>query len=120
MIKHIAFTVYPVGDLARARRFYEDDLGLTPARNFFDAWYEYDLAGGCFAITTKMEGVTPAADAGGSLAFEVDDVDACVAELRGKGVRVKTEPFTTPVCRMAIIVDSEGNAVILHKANGGA
>ncbi len=27
MIKHIAFTMYPVTDMERARRFYEDTLG---------------------------------------------------------------------------------------------
>ncbi len=115
MIQGIAFTMYPVKDLARARRFYEDDLGLTLSRSFFDCWYEYDLAGGCFAITTNIEGVTPSAEAGGCLAFEVDDVDGCVERLRAKGILVKREPFSTPVCRMAVVVDSEGNGVILHK-----
>ena len=29
MVTHIAFTMYPVKDLTRARRFYEEDLGLV-------------------------------------------------------------------------------------------
>ncbi len=120
MIQRIAFTMYPVKDLARARRFYEEDLGLALTRSFFDCWYEYDLEGGCFAMTTNVEGVTPSAEAGGSLAFEVDDVDGCVERLRAKGIQVKREPFSTPVCRMAVIVDPEGNAVILHKVSGAA
>ncbi|MGH7231478.1 MAG: VOC family protein [Nitrospiraceae bacterium] len=40
MITSIAFTVYPVTDLARARRFYEETLGLTVSRNFRDEWAE--------------------------------------------------------------------------------
>lgn len=32
MIKHIAFTLYPVTDMARARRFYEETLGLRLTR----------------------------------------------------------------------------------------
>lgn len=115
MVKAIAFTMYPVKDMARARRFYEQDLGLPLARSFQDAWVEYDLDGGAFAITTMAEGVSPSADAGGSIAFEVDDVDELVNALRAQGVRVKLEPFSTPVCRGAVILDPEGNAVILHQ-----
>lgn len=32
MIKHIAFTMYPMTDMARARRFYEDTLGFRLTR----------------------------------------------------------------------------------------
>jgi catechol 2,3-dioxygenase-like lactoylglutathione lyase family enzyme len=28
MVKHIAFTMYPVTDMTRARQFYEEMLGL--------------------------------------------------------------------------------------------
>ncbi len=55
------------------------------------------------------------ADAGGSIGFEVDDVDALVTDLRARGVTVKVEPFSTPICRMAVVLDSEGNAVTLHQ-----
>jgi len=116
MITSIAFTMYPVTDIARARRFYEQDLGLTVSRVFQDAWIEYDLAGGTFAITTLAEGVSPSADAGGGIGFEVDNVDAMVTTLRAKGTTVKLEPFSTPVCRMAVILDLEGNALTLHQA----
>jgi len=37
MIKSIAFTMYPVTDIARARKFYEQDLGFTVSRVFQDA-----------------------------------------------------------------------------------
>jgi extradiol dioxygenase family protein len=52
MITSIAFTMYPVTDLGRARRFYEQDLGLRVARVFQDAWVEYDVGDGTFAIST--------------------------------------------------------------------
>ncbi|MBI5854733.1 MAG: hypothetical protein HZB35_05790 [Nitrospirae bacterium] len=41
---------------------------------------------------------------------------AMVADLRADGTSVKVEPFSTPVCRMAVILDPEGNAVVLHHA----
>jgi predicted enzyme related to lactoylglutathione lyase len=117
MIKHIAFTLYPVTDMARARRFYEETLGLRltrrEAREF--EWIEYDLDGGTFALTNLTEGGAPSADAGGSIAFEVQNVDETVEQLRAKGVRVKLEPLSTPVCRLAVILDSEGNALTLHQ-----
>lgn len=118
-VKHIAFTMVPVKDMSRARRFYEEELGLELTHNFRDRWVEYHLGNGCFAMTTMAEGVSPAADKGGSIAFEVDDVDATVERLRaGKG-KVKAEPFSSPVCRMAVLVDTEGNAFMVHAKNAG-
>ena len=115
MVKHIAFTVYPVTDMNRARAFYEADLGLKPSLDFEGKWVEYDLSGGCFALTTMMDGVSPSDSAGGKIAFEVDDVDGRVETLRKKGIRVIIEPFSTPGCHMAVVLDPEGNGVILHK-----
>ena len=117
MIKHIAFTLYPVTDMARARRFYEDTLGLRLTRREVREfeWVEYDLDGGTFALTNVTGGGAPSADAGGSIAFEVENVDETVEQLRAKGVRVKLEPLSTPVCRLAVILDSEGNALTLHQ-----
>jgi predicted enzyme related to lactoylglutathione lyase len=119
MIKKIAFTMYPVKDLQRARNFYEKTLGLKVGKiSNNDAWVEYDLpGGGCFAITTLAEGVIPSANAGGSVAFEVEDLDKLVAQLKSAGVKFKVDIFPSPVCRMAIILDSEGNAVVLHQLN---
>ena len=117
MIRHIAFTLYPVRDMARARGFYEETLGLRLTRreaHEFE-WVEYDLDGGMFALTNLTEGGAPSADAGGSIAFEVENVDETVEQLRAKGVRVKLEPLSTPVCRLAVILDSEGNALTLHQ-----
>jgi predicted enzyme related to lactoylglutathione lyase len=120
MIKHIAFTVYPVIDMARARRFYEDALGLKLTNNFRDQWVEYHLPNGCLALTSMMEGVRPASDAGASIALEVADVDAEAARLRGLGVKFKIEPFATPVCKNVILLDPEGNALTLHQSTRGA
>jgi hypothetical protein len=30
MFKKVAFTMYPISDVPRARKFYEETLGLTP------------------------------------------------------------------------------------------
>ncbi len=117
MLKKIAFTMYPVKDMERARNFYEQTLGLTLSKvSVNGAWIEYDLpAGGCFALTTLAESVSPSAHAGGSLAFEVDDIDKLSEQLKTKGVEFKLDVFATPVCKMAVCVDSEGNGFMLHE-----
>jgi extradiol dioxygenase family protein len=46
MFKKVAFTYYPVTDVSRARKFYEETLGLKSgsAGNQGDNWWvEYDL-----------------------------------------------------------------------------
>ncbi|HOY56675.1 MAG TPA: VOC family protein [Verrucomicrobiota bacterium] len=118
MITSIAFTVYPVKDMAAARRFYENALGLKVEMNFQDVWVEYDIAGGTFAITTMDERHRPGAN-GAVVALEVDDLDACVAALKSKGVAFVQEPMATPVCRLAVISDPDGNDVIIHRRNAG-
>ncbi len=116
MLRKVAFTMYPVTDMARARGFYEDVLGLAKGSAPESVpWVEYDLpGGGCLAITT-VTGDTPAADAGGTVAFEVDDLDALCAALEAKGVVFKSDMIHSPVCRMRVIQDSEGNAILLHQ-----
>ena len=116
MFRKVAFTLYPVIDLDRARAFYEQTLGLPAASAEYGIpWVEYDLpGGGCFAITT-VTGDKPASDAGGTIAFEVEDLDALCADLEAKGVTFKTDLIHSPVRRMRVIQDSEGNAVLLHQ-----
>lgn len=48
------------------------------------------------------------------IAFEVDDVDAWVKRLLKHGAKVKVEAASGSVCRMAEVVDPEGNALTIH------
>lgn len=116
MLQKVAFTMYPVKDMAAARAFYEETLGLGPSRSGATSpWVEFDLpGGGCLAITT-VTGGEPSASAGGTIAFEVDDLSATVEDLKAKGVAFAAEGIESPVCRMAVIKDPEGNSIILHK-----
>jgi predicted enzyme related to lactoylglutathione lyase len=116
MLQKVAFTMYPIQDAERARAFYETTLGLRRGSSSpSGTWTEYDLpGGGCLALF-KTDDIKPSAEAGGSIAIEVEDLDALVAKLKADGVRFKAENITSPVCRMAVILDSEGNAILLHK-----
>ena len=61
MITSIAFMVYPVAQMERARAFYEHVLGLHVSHLYREVWVEYDLGGSTFAITTTEMGHTPGA-----------------------------------------------------------
>ena len=116
MFSKVAFTMYPVTDMPRARAFYEETLGLGPSRNGpTSPWVEFDLpGGGCLAITTVTD-EEPSARAGGTIAFEVDDLPALVADLKARGVTFPADDIDSPVCRMAVCLDPDGNSIILHK-----
>jgi predicted enzyme related to lactoylglutathione lyase len=120
MLKKVAFTMYPVRDVARARRFYEETLGLKLGLNgnHGDKWWiEYDLpAGGCIALTNFIPD-EPSAAAGGTIALEVEDLDTLLADLRAKGVAFRGDVVSGPNCRMITCLDSEGNSIILHQLN---
>ncbi len=116
MVTSIAFTVYPVKDMAAARRFYEEALGLKVGMNYQDMWVEYAVGDATFALTT-MDTRHQAGAPGATVAFEVSDIDACAAKVREHGATMVQEPFQTPVCRMAIVSDPSGNDVILHRGN---
>jgi catechol 2,3-dioxygenase-like lactoylglutathione lyase family enzyme len=73
----------PAQDLERARRFYSEKLGLEPADERPGGLLYKPAGGGEFALF---------ASAGGSqgtftqMGFEVEDIDATVAELKRRGV----------------------------------
>jgi len=117
-IEEIAFTGYPVTDIARARSFYEGVLGLKLTTQFEHEgrhWLEYDLGPATLAISNMSgEQWKPSAD-GPSVALEVADFDAAVAHVRAAGVRFLLEPTDTGVCRMAIVADPDGNSLALHR-----
>ena len=119
LIKHVAFFAYPVSDIPRARSFYEGVLGLRLAQNFRDEWLEYDVAGTTFALTTMVPDRTPGAH-GGFLALEVDDLDSWATHLKAKGTPFLLDLTDTPVCRMLVVADPDGNGVTLHARKPGS
>jgi predicted enzyme related to lactoylglutathione lyase len=118
VLKKVAFTMYPVRDVPRARDFYENALGLRAGSvgNQGDKyWVEYDLpGGGCLALTNFIED-QPSATAGGTIAFEVEDLEDLMRQLKDRGVPFRSDVIHSPVCRMAVCEDSEGNSVLLHQ-----
>jgi predicted enzyme related to lactoylglutathione lyase len=115
VIKAIAFTGSAVTDMARARAFYENELGLGPATEMAGGkWVEYDVGGGTFAVTTIAADSWKPSEQGTVVAFEVDDLDEMVAKLEAAGVKFYMPKSESPVCWMAIVHDPDGNKVMLH------
>jgi catechol 2,3-dioxygenase-like lactoylglutathione lyase family enzyme len=112
-----SYPTIPAGDLERARRFYENTLGLTVD--------EVTAAGVMYRSKGSTLFVYPSAFAGTNKAtavgFRVIDLAATVAELKGRGVTFEeydSPTFKTvggiartPVGRSAWFKDSEGNII---------
>jgi predicted enzyme related to lactoylglutathione lyase len=103
-----------VKDAPRAIAFYRDVLGLEPAFVYpDDRGAEYTLPDGTtFGLSGGSSRMMPLQPSNGNL-FAVADLDASVAALRERGIVVVMER-ETPVCRMAMIHDNDGNLVTLH------
>jgi catechol 2,3-dioxygenase-like lactoylglutathione lyase family enzyme len=80
---HRAFPTIPASDLARARRWYDEKLGLKPAREtMVGLVYTLGSGTGFLLYETQFAGKAPNTLMG----FETADVEGDVAALRKKGV----------------------------------
>jgi predicted enzyme related to lactoylglutathione lyase len=114
-INNIAFVGIPVTDVRRARKFYEEVLGLAVSEEMMGGkWIEYTVGGNTLAIANVGEEWTPS-DQGTGAALEVENFDEAISELRSQGIRFAADPFETPCCHMAVVQDPDGNKLIIHK-----
>jgi predicted enzyme related to lactoylglutathione lyase len=106
---------YMVEDAARAIAFYRDVLGLEPVLVYPEnRGAEYELPdGSTFGLWGGGGKVMPFQPSNGIL-FAVDDLDTAVGAVKARGIAVIMENETA-ACRMAMIHDTEGNLVTLHK-----
>ena len=116
-VTEIAFSVYPVTDVKRARAFYEGTLGLKPGMVYEGegvGWIEYEIGPGVVAIGAGSENFKPSSN-GGSVALEVGDFDQAIQELKNAGTKFVIEPLDFPGCRMAAVLDPDGNTITIHR-----
>lgn len=114
-INNIAFVGIPVTDVRRARKFYEEVLGLAVSEEMMGGkWIEYSVGDNTLAIANVGEQWKPS-DQGTGAAFEVDNFDEAIKQLRSQDVPFAAEPFETPCCHMAVVQDPDGNKLIIHK-----
>jgi predicted enzyme related to lactoylglutathione lyase len=114
-IKEIGFVATPVTDIPRARKFYEEVLGLKVSDEMMSGrWIEYTIGDDTLAIANVGDQWTPS-NQGTGAAFEVEDFDGAVKHLKDRQVDFAAEPFETPCCHMAVVQDPDGNKLIIHK-----
>jgi catechol 2,3-dioxygenase-like lactoylglutathione lyase family enzyme len=99
-----AITKLPAQDLDRARAFYRDKLGLTPVEER-EGGLRYLCASGEFHVFISTG---TASGESTQIGFEVEDIDAVVADLRARGVVF--EEFDAPGSEVVDgIIEVEGN-----------
>ena len=115
----------PAADLGRARAFYADKLGLTPARELGGPSLAYETEAG---TAFNLYETAYAGQAGHTIAqWHVDDIESEVRDLKAKGVVF--EVYDMPgvhwdgesaaldgLGRAAWFKDSEGNTMCLDQA----
>lgn len=121
------YPVLAVSDLGRARAWYADKLGLEPAMEV-DGSLIYRVGGGMFMLyETATAGTAKNTTAG----WMVDDLEAVMSDLRGRGVRfedydIENGPKTVDGVagdatrgRTAWFTDSEGNVLSITQPPAG-
>lgn len=114
MVKELSFVAYYVRDIAKAKRFYGEVLGLRSGEWFNEDWIEFDLGNTAFALDgTGEELGIPSGNSSGA-AFEVDDIHAMRRRLIDAEAQV-TEVYEFPPCWACFASDPEGNRFIIHQ-----
>ena len=113
-VEHVDFVSVLTNDLARAKQFYSETLGLS-----VESEGEHDLELRAGQVTLDVFDPSsigqPFAPSPAGIALRVPDVDAARAELEAKGVQFDGETVATSVCRQAWFKDPDGNAFMLHR-----
>jgi catechol 2,3-dioxygenase-like lactoylglutathione lyase family enzyme len=110
-VERVDFITIPTRDAQGARAFYRETLGLPEDPNNPE-----ELVAGqvtlCFWEPEK-DGIDFSPSIGG-FALRVPDVEAARAALEAQGIEF-VGAGDTGVCKMAVCLDPDGNAVILHR-----
>ena len=114
------YAYIPVRELARARQFYEQKVGMTPKQEIAGGVvYEFAEHTACFMYPTPNAGTSRASQA----FWQVEDIEREVAELKKRGVKFEEYDMpgmktvngiaTAGGAKAAWFKDSEGNTLAL-------
>ena len=113
MFDHVSIGV---ADIARARKFYGDLLGLGIGMQLEFSpgvwWIEYEIADVALAVTNLFPAGAPG---GASLTLEVADLDAARAAIGAAKATVASEITEYPPCRMFGVASPDGHSIIFHQ-----
>jgi catechol 2,3-dioxygenase-like lactoylglutathione lyase family enzyme len=113
-VERVDFVSFLTQDIARAKRFYGETLGLE-----LESEGEHDLEFRCGQVTLDVFDPSsigrPFAPSPAGLALRVPDVGAARAALEAEGIVFDGETIETSVCRQAWFTDPDGNSLMLHR-----
>jgi len=119
---NLVTAMLPVKDMARARRFYEEGLGLKPLGLKADGKFVYRCGGTELALFPRPDGTKAEHTA---ISFQVQDIAREVRELEARGVKFADHDLpglktVEHVCvlgseKAAWFQDPEGNILCLHE-----
>ncbi|MBD7993711.1 VOC family protein [Arthrobacter sp. Sa2CUA1] len=115
--------VLPAKDIARAKGFYADVLGLDPPQVMDDENVLYRSGNGTAFLLYETDNAGSAKNT--QMGWETTDIDGEVADLRSRGVVFEDYDFpglkteggiaSTPVGKAAWFTDTEGNILNLFQ-----
>jgi catechol 2,3-dioxygenase-like lactoylglutathione lyase family enzyme len=117
LVSGVDFICVSTKDLAAAREWYENVLGLERSK----LWGQENPMGAEFEtgsltialVDSQKLGIEPRTN-NHPIALHVDDVEAARGELESRGVEFRADTMDSGVCHMAFFEDPEGNAFMLH------
>jgi catechol 2,3-dioxygenase-like lactoylglutathione lyase family enzyme len=111
-VERVDFVSVPTRDIAQARRFYGEVLGLVRNVRSPD---EFEAANVTFALWRPEADGLPFTPNTAGVALRVPDVAAARERLESAGVRFLGDTVDTGVCHMGFFHDPDGNVLILHR-----
>ena len=104
-VERVDFVSVPTRDLARARRFYGEVLGLPASRTNPD---EFEAANVTLTLWQPEAQNLPFSPDAAGIALRVADVNVAREQLVAKGVRFLGDTVDTGVCLMGFFYDPDG------------
>lgn len=115
MIGRVEHVWFWIADLDRAIAFYTDVLGLRLVRRDGDEWAELDAGPIRLALHA---GAGDGREPGGTVVFEVDDLDATRFAMETRGASFGDHGEVDGIARFASFTDPDGNRMQLIERYG--
>jgi catechol 2,3-dioxygenase-like lactoylglutathione lyase family enzyme len=113
-VEHVDFVSFLTQDIARAKQFYAEVLGLEIETEGVSDM-EFQAGQVTLDIFDPSSVGQPFAPSPAGIALRVPDVAATRAKLEARGVEFDGETVDTGVCHMAFFKDPDGNSLLLHR-----
>ncbi len=122
LISDIAYVLFLVSDIQKAREFYCEKLGLTvSASSYQGAWLEFDIGHGTLIVTNRLSELGGRlGSAGAVVALEVSDLDEVRLRLLKHEIAWRVGPVDASFCRGGIVEDPDGNRIMFHQRKSQA